>query len=111
MSKPVEVTDDTFQAEVLQSDLPVVVDLWAAWCGPCHMIAPILEEIASDYDGKLKIAKLDVDSNPNTAIKYGVQSIPTLLLFKSGQMLARIVGAKPKNSLLKELLPHLPELA
>jgi thioredoxin 1 len=111
MSKPVHVTDDTFQAEVLQADLPVLVDLWAEWCGPCHMVTPVLEEIARDYDGKLKITKLDVDSNPGAAIKYGVQSIPTLLLFKNGQMLTRVVGAMPKDRLLKQLLPHLPELA
>jgi thioredoxin 1 len=111
MSKPVYVSDDTFQAEVLQADLPVLVDLWAEWCGPCRMIAPIVEELAKDYDGKLKVAKLDVDSDPGTAVKYGVQSIPTLLLFKNGQVLARVVGAMPKNRLLEQLLPHLPELA
>jgi thioredoxin 1 len=111
MSAPVQVTDDTFPAEVLQADLPVLVDLWAEWCGPCHMIAPILEEMARDYDGKLKIAKLNVDSDPSIAVKYGVQSIPTLLLFKNGQMLTRVVGAMPKDRLLSQLLPHLPELA
>lgn len=111
MSNTVAVTDSTFQAEVLESDLPVLVDLWAAWCGPCRAVAPILEEIADSYAGKLKIAKLDVDSNHDTAIKYGVQSIPTMLLFKDGQLLTRLVGSRPKDALLKQLLPHLPELA
>jgi thioredoxin len=110
MSNPVSVTDDTFQAEVLQADLPVLVDLWAAWCIPCQRLAPALDEMARDYAGKLKIAKLDVDGNPNTAIKYGVQSIPTLLLFKNGQELTRVVGPRSKDHLLQQLRPHLPDL-
>ncbi|MCZ7540032.1 MAG: thioredoxin [Anaerolineae bacterium] len=93
---PVTVSDATFQREVLESSLPVLVDLWAPWCGPCHMIAPIVEKLARDYEGRLKVAKLNVDENPQTAMRYQVQSIPTLLLFKSGRVADRIVGAAPE---------------
>lgn len=93
---PVTVSDTTFQREVLESSLPVLVDLWAPWCGPCHMIAPIVEKLARDYEGRLKVAKLNVDENPQTAMRYQVQSIPTLLLFKSGRVADRIVGAAPE---------------
>jgi thioredoxin 1 len=103
MSEPIHVTDATFQAEVLEADLPVITDFWAEWCGPCRMIAPVLEDIAKEYDGKLKVAKLNVDENPNTAIQYGVQSIPTLILFKNGQAVGRVIGAMPKERLLERL--------
>jgi len=93
---PVTVSDATFQREVLESSLPVLVDLWAPWCGPCHMIAPVVEKLARDYEGRLKVTKLNVDENPQTALRYQVQGIPTLLLFKSGRVADRIVGAAPE---------------
>ncbi len=103
MSKPVEINDDTFEAEVLKSDVPVVVDFWAQWCGPCKMIAPILEEIASQYDGKIKIAKLDVDSNTRVASQYRIMSIPSLLFFRNGSLVDQVVGALPKAQLLEHV--------
>ena len=107
MTAPFPVTDQDFQAQVLEDDLPTIVDFWAAWCAPCKMIAPILEEIATEYGGKLKVAKLDVDHNPNTAVAYGVMTIPTLILFKKGQPVARLVGYQPKRRLLSQIQPHL----
>lgn len=107
MTKPVVVSDTDFEAEVLQSTLPTLNDFWAEWCGPCKMIAPILNELASEYAGKLKITKLDVDHNPATAMAYGVMSIPTLILFKDGKPVQRIVGYMPKDRLLKQLQPYL----
>jgi len=93
------VTDDTFESEVLNSDQPVLVDYWAEWCGPCKMIAPILDEIAAEYQGKLKIAKLNIDENPGTPPKYGIRGIPTLMLFKAGNVEATKVGAVSKSQL------------
>lgn len=93
------VTDDTFESEVLNSDQPVLVDYWAEWCGPCKMIAPILDEIATEYQGKLKIAKLNIDENPGTPPRYGIRGIPTLMLFKSGNVEATKVGAVSKSQL------------
>jgi len=107
MAKPIEVTDGTFEEAILKADLPTVVDFWAVWCGPCKMIAPVLEEIAGEYEGKLQIAKLDVDHNNESAMKYGVMSIPTLILFKGGKAVERIVGFMPKEKLLTKLAPHL----
>lgn len=101
--KPLEITDDNFAAEVLNSDLPVLIDFWAAWCGPCRMIAPLVEELAGEYEGKVKIGKLDVDNNQQTAIKYGVRSIPTLLVFKSGKVKDTIIGAVPKSQISQKL--------
>jgi len=96
-------TDETFEKLVLQSEKPVVVDFWATWCGPCRMVAPVLEEIASEKAGALTVAKLDVDANPSTARDFQVVSIPTLILFKDGQPVKRIVGAKGKAALLREI--------
>jgi len=95
----VYLTDDTFEAEVLNSEGPVLVDYWAEWCGPCKMIAPILDEISSEYDGKVKVAKLNIDENPNTPPKYGIRGIPTLMLFKGGNVEATKVGAVSKSQL------------
>ncbi len=101
--KPINFTDDNFETEVINSDLPVLIDFWAAWCGPCKMIAPIVEELAAEYDGKVKIGKLDVDDNQQTAIKYGVRSIPTVLLLKSGEVMDTIIGAVPKAVFIEKL--------
>ena len=106
MANHVEVTDATFQAEVLQSPVLTVTDLWADWCGPCKRLAPILDEIAAEYPDKIRIAKLDVDSNPDVPSQYGVMSIPTLLVFKGGALVESIVGFQPKERLLTKLLPH-----
>ena len=107
LSTPVAVADETFEAEVIQAELPVLTDFWANWCGPCHMIAPVLEEIAVEYAGQLKVAKLDVDSNPRMATQFGVMSLPTLILFKNGQQVERLIGAMPKTKLLAKITPHL----
>jgi thioredoxin 1 len=102
-SKTVNVTDDSFSEDVLSSSTPVLVDFWATWCGPCKMVAPVLEEIAGEKVGSLTIAKLDVDANPTTARDFQVVSIPTMILFKGGEPVKRIVGAKGKAALLREL--------
>lgn len=101
--KPLDVTDANFQAEVLDSSVPVLVDFWAVWCGPCRMIAPIVEELASEYEGKLKVTKLDVDNNQQTSIKYGVRSIPTIKIFKGGKEVDTIIGAVPKPQLVQRV--------
>ena len=101
--KPITFTDDNFDAEVLKSDQPVVIDFWAAWCGPCRMIAPIIEELSDEFDGKAKIGKLDVDVNQQTAIKYGVRSIPTVLFVKDGEVKDTIICAVPKAMFVEKL--------
>jgi thioredoxin 1 len=101
--KPITVTDSNFEQEVIKSDKPVLIDFWATWCGPCKIIAPIVEEVANEYEGKAKIGKLDVDNNQQTAIKYGVRSIPTLLIFKDGKLKDTIIGAVPKGHIVQKL--------
>jgi thioredoxin len=107
----IEVSDASFSAEVLSSNKPVLVDFWATWCGPCKMVAPVLEEIAAERAEQLTVAKLDVDVNPETARDFQVVSIPTMILFKDGQPVKRIVGAKGKAALLRELSDAVPDLS
>lgn len=107
--QPVEITDANFEQEVLKSELPVLIDFWAVWCGPCKMIAPIVAELANEYEGKVKIGKLDIDNNQQVSIKYGIRSIPTLLLFKEGKIVDQIVGAVPKATIVAKLNAQLKE--
>lgn len=111
MAHPVAISDASFEQEVLKAEKPVLVDFWAEWCGPCRMIAPVLEKMAEDYASGLKIAKLDVDNNPESAIDFGVLSIPTMILFKDGKEVERFVGYMPKERLLNKIRPHIGSVA
>ncbi len=103
MSKPQDVSDNEWDVEVLSSDTPVLVDFWAPWCGPCKMVAPVVDELAEEYDGKVKFVKLNTDDNIETASKYGIRSIPTLMVFKGGEAVEQVVGFRPKSELKKSL--------
>ncbi|MEQ9309989.1 MAG: thioredoxin [Balneolaceae bacterium] len=103
MANTVEFTDSNFEEEVLKSEHPVLVDFWAEWCGPCRMIGPVVEEMAGEYAGKAKIGKVNVDVNPEVSVKYGIRSIPALLIFKNGEVVDQIIGAVPKTHLTKQL--------
>jgi thioredoxin 1 len=102
-NKPVAVTDTNFEEEVIRAEQPVLVDFWAAWCGPCRMIAPMIEELAVEFHGRAKVVKLDVDHNPQTAMQFGIRSIPTLLFFKDGQVVDQLIGASSKRTLVEKL--------
>jgi thioredoxin 1 len=103
----IQITDANFQEIVLNSDKPVVVDFWAEWCGPCRMVGPIVEEISNEYEGKAVVGKMDVDSNPNVSMQFGIRNIPTILFFKGGKLVDKIVGAVPKNTLVDKLKAQL----
>ena len=103
MSELLQVTDETFEAEIMKADLPAMVDFWAEWCGPCRMVGPVVEELAAQYKGKIKIAKMDVDKNRNTPARFGIRNIPTLIFVKGGQVAQTIIGAQPKSSIEDEL--------
>jgi thioredoxin 1 len=107
MSTAAQVTDSTFKQEVLDSEVPVLVDFWAPWCGPCRMVAPVVDEISAQYEGQLKVVKVNTDENPNVASQYGIRSIPTLMIFKGGQKVDMVVGAVPKTTLANTLEKYL----
>ncbi|CAK6695232.1 thioredoxin [Cyanobium sp. Maggiore-St4-Cus] len=107
MSSAAAVTDASFEQDVLKSDLPVLIDFWAPWCGPCRMVAPIVDEIATEFEGKIKVFKLNTDENPNVASQYGIRSIPTLMIFKGGQKVDTVVGAVPKTTLSSTISKYL----
>lgn len=102
-----QFTDATFEDDVINSQQPVLIDFWAVWCGPCRMVAPVMEELANDYAGKVKVGKLDVDNNQQTAMNFGIRSIPTILMFKNGQVVDSVIGAVPKQNLVNMIEKHL----
>jgi thioredoxin 1 len=108
MSSAPAVTDASFEQDVLKSDKPVLVDFWAPWCGPCRMVAPIVDEIAKEFEGQIKVYKLNTDENPSVASQYGIRSIPTLMIFKGGEKVDTVVGAVPKTTLKGTISKHLP---
>ena len=103
MSNLIHLTDAEFESQVLKSDIPVMIDFWAAWCGPCRLIAPLVDELSDEYAGKVKICKMDVDNNQQTALKYGIRSIPMLLFFNKGEVVDSLLGAVPKNHIVNKL--------
>lgn len=107
MAHPLHLTDDMYEAEVVKSEIPVLIDFWATWCGPCRMIAPIVEELANEYEGKLKVFKLDVDNNQKTAMTFGIRSIPTVVIIKNGEEVDRILGAVPKQHIVDRIKNHI----
>lgn len=107
MSSIPSVTDETFEQEVIQSDVPVLVDFWAPWCGPCRMVAPVVEDVAVQFEGRVKVVKMDTDQNPDVAKQFGIRSIPTLMIFKAGQKVDMVVGAVPKTTIASTLEKYL----
>lgn len=107
MAQPLHINENNYQKEVLESNIPVVVDFWATWCGPCKMIAPIIDEMANEYEGKAKICKVDVDNNNSIAVQLGIRSVPTVMIFKDGKVVDTIVGAVPKSQIVAKLNEYL----
>lgn len=103
MAKPIHITDDSFEQEVLKSEIPVLIDFWATWCAPCRLLAPTIDQLSEEYEGRVKIAKLDVDNNQDTAMNLGVRSIPAVIIFKNGDIVDNIVGNVPKSKLIERL--------
>ena len=103
MADLLQVTDDTFDEEIVNSELPAIVDFWAAWCGPCRMVGPVVEELSKEYEGRIKVAKMDVDQNRQTPARFGIRNIPTLIFFKGGEVANTIIGAQPKSAIEEEI--------